>query len=92
MIISKKKLPAEALVRNLPAFSHFLNDAALSDTELINYASIARECGVSEPTVKGYFQILLDTLLARFLEAYRKRPKRRVIRAPKFYFADSRRS
>lgn len=84
----KEEIAAEALVRNLPAFSHFLASAALSDTELINYASIARECGVSEPAVKGYFQILIDTLLARFLEAYRKRPKRRVIQAPKFYFAD----
>jgi len=84
----KEEIAAEALVRNLPAFSHFLSSAALSDTELINYASIARECGVSEPTVKEYFQILIDTLLARFLEAYRKRPKRRVIQSPKFYFAD----
>ena len=31
---------------------------------------------------------LEDTLLGRWLPAYRKRPKRRVIGAPKFYFAD----
>jgi predicted AAA+ superfamily ATPase len=35
-----------------------------------------------------YFGILEDTLLARWLPAYRKRPKRRVIGAPKFYFVD----
>lgn len=29
-----------------------------------------------------------NTLLARWLSAYRKRPKRRVIGGPKFYFAD----
>ncbi len=84
----KEEIAAEALVRNLPAFSHFLSAAALSDTELVNYSTIARECGVSSPAVKGYFQILIDTLLARFLEAYRKRPKRRVIGTPKFYFSD----
>ncbi len=84
----KEEIAAEALVRNLPAFSNFLNVAALSDTELVNHSTIARECGVSSPTVKEYFQILIDTLLARFLEAYRKRPKRRVIRASKFYFSD----
>ncbi|MBI3300972.1 MAG: DUF4143 domain-containing protein [Deltaproteobacteria bacterium] len=38
--------------------------------------------------MKGYFQILIDTLLGRYLPAYTKRPKRRVIQAPKFYFAD----
>ena len=84
----KEEIAAEALVRNLPAFSNFLSAAALSDTELINYATIARDCGISEPSVKEYFQILIDTMLGRLLKAYRKRPKRRVIGAPKFYFSD----
>lgn len=84
----KEEIATEALVRNLPAFSNFLAAAALSDTELINYATIARDCGISGPAVKEYFQILIDTMLGRFLEAYRKRPKRRVIGAPKFYFSD----
>ena len=84
----KEEIAAEALVRSLPAFSNFLTAAALSDTELINYSTIARECGISSPAVKEYFQILIDTMLAGFLEAYRKRPKRRVIGASKFYFSD----
>jgi uncharacterized protein len=84
----KEEVAAEGLVRNLPAFSDFLTAAALSDTELINFANIARECSVSGPTVKEYFQILVDTLLADFIPAYRKRPKRRVIESPKFYFED----
>ena len=60
----------------------------MSDTELVNFSTIARDCGVSSHTIKGYFGILEDTLLGRWLSAYRKRPKRRVIAAPKFYFAD----
>lgn len=75
-------------MRNLPVFSRFLDAAALSDGELVNFANIARECGVSPPTVKGHFGILEDTLLGRWLPAYTKRPKRRVIGAPKFYFSD----
>jgi predicted AAA+ superfamily ATPase len=84
----KEEVAAEGLVRNLPVFSEFLNVAALSDTEIVNSSSVARECGVSSHTVKSYFGILEDTLLGRWLPAYRKRPKRRVIAAPKFYFAD----
>lgn len=84
----KEEIAAEALVRRLPAFADFLSAAALADTELVNYTSIARECGVSSVTVKEYYQILVDTLLGRFLPAYTRRPKRRVIQAPKFYFAD----
>lgn len=84
----KEEVAAEGLVRNLPVYSEFLNMAALSDTELVNFSTIARDCGVSSHTIKGYFQILEDTLLGRWLPAYTKRPKRRVIAAPKFYFAD----
>lgn len=84
----KEEIVQEGVTRNLPAFSSFLTAAALSDTELVSYATVARDCGVSPPTVKEYFQILVDTLLGRYLPAYTKRPKRRVIGAPKFYFAD----
>ena len=43
---------------------------------------------MSSHTAKSHFQILEDTLLGRWLPAYRKRAKRRLIGAPKFYFAD----
>ena len=84
----KEEVAAEGLVRNLPIFSEFLGVAVLSDAELVNFSTIARDCGVSSPTIKGYFQILEDTLLGRWLPGYARRPKRRVIAAPKFYFAD----
>ncbi len=84
----KEEIAAEGLVRNLPEFSGFLNAAALSDGDLVNFSNIARDCGVSSNTVKGHFGILEDTLLGGWLPAYTKRPKRRVIGAPKFYFSD----
>jgi uncharacterized protein len=84
----REEIAAEGLVRNLPVFSGFLNLASLSDTELVNFSTIARDCGVSSQTIKEYFAILEDTLLGKWLPAYRKRPKRRVIGAPKFYFSD----
>jgi len=84
----REEIMAEGLTRNLPAFADFLEAAALSDGELVNYATIARDCGVSAPTVRGYYDVLVDTLIGRFLPAYKKRPKRRVILAPKFYFFD----
>lgn len=84
----KEEIAAEGLTRNLPAFANFLHAAAFSDTELVNYTNIARECGISANAVKEYFQILVDSLLGRFLPAYTRRPKRRVIQGPKFYFAD----
>ena len=84
----KEEIVAEALTRNIPAFSRFLEIAALSNGEMLNFTNMARECGVSSPTVKEYFQILEDTLIGRQLPAYRKRKKRRLITSPKFYFFD----
>lgn len=84
----KEEIAAESLVRSLPSFSDFLRSAAFSDTEIVNFTNIASDCGVSSNTARSYFQILIDTLVADFLPAYTRRPKRKVIHAPKFYFFD----
>ena len=84
----REEVAGEGLVRNLPAFAGFLDAAALGDGAMVNCSTIARECGVSSKTVRGYFEILQDTRLGRNLPAWRKRPKRRTVTAPKFYFAD----
>jgi predicted AAA+ superfamily ATPase len=52
------------------------------------YQNIARDCGVSAPTVKAYFELLEGTLLGRFLPAYTRRMRRRTIQAPRFYMLD----
>ena len=84
----RQEVAAEGLVRNLPAFSDFLDAAALIDGDPVNYSNVARECGVSGPTAKAYFGILEDTLLARRLPRWRQRAKRRLAGAPKLYFED----
>jgi predicted AAA+ superfamily ATPase len=84
----RDEIATEAKVRNIPAFSRFLETAALTNGEIVNYTNIAADTGVSVPTVKEYFQILEDTLLGRYLPSFQKKPKRRVILAPKFYFFD----
>ncbi len=84
----KEEIVAEGLIKGLRPFDDFLRQAALSDTEPVNASTIARECGVAANTVRSYFQILEDTLLGRFLPSFTRRPKRRITKAPKFYFFD----
>ena len=84
----RDEIMAEARIRNLSTFSKFLEAAAFSNGEMVNYTNIATDCGVSANTIKEYFQILEDTLIGRFLPAFQKKPKRRVVNAPKFYFFD----
>src|SRR5690606_13120709 len=84
----RDEIVGEAKIRNVNVFSQFLEAAAFSNGEIVNYANIATDCGVSAPTIKEYFQILQDTMIARFVPAYQKKPKRRVILTPKFYYFD----
>lgn len=84
----REEIAAESLVRNLPTFQRFLEIAALSNGESIQFASIAREVGLSAPGVRGYFEILTDTLIGDWVPAFQKRRKRRLVAAPRFYFFD----
>jgi len=85
----RDEIITEAKIRNITAFSRFLEAAAFSNGEMVNFSNIAADCGISSPTVKEYFQILEDTMSGRFLQSYQKKPKRRVITAPKFYYFDT---
>lgn len=84
----QQEIVAESVLRNLSAFNRFLEVAALSDTEIVNYTNIAAECGVSAKTVKEYFAILEETLFGFMLPAYTHTIKRRLIQSPKFYYFD----
>lgn len=85
----KEEIQAEALTRNLPAFSKFLQSAAITNGMLLNYSNAARESGVSVKTIREYYQILEDTLVGRSLLPWKKSKKRRLIETSKFYFFDT---
>ncbi len=84
----KEEIKEEALVRNLNSFQRFLEVAAVTDGEIVNYNNIAQECGVSATTVSSYFDILEDTLIGYRIPAYTKVVKRRIVQAPRFYYFD----
>ncbi len=85
----KEEIIDEAITRNIPSFAHFLHTVALTHGQLLNYANVAREVGVSPSTVRGYFQILEDTLIGHTLEPWRKKKDRRLIETAKFYLFDT---
>ena len=63
-----EEIREEGEVRELEAFERFMEVAAISDGEMLNYSNIASDCGVSTKTVQSYFQILYDTVgLANYL-------------------------
>ena len=85
----KEEVFDEGLTRNIAAFSRFFDELSYCHGEILNFSSIARDCGVDSKTVREYFQILVDTLVGVFVEPYSYRRSRAVIvRAPKFYLFD----
>ncbi len=84
----REEVAAEGLTRNIPAFSRFLEVAALCSGQQINYAKISNDSQVARSTVQEYFEILKDTLLAYELPAWQKSVKRKPVQVHKFYFFD----
>ncbi len=85
----QQEIAAEALVRNIPAFSRFLVIAALSNSQIINYTNISNDSQVPSSTIQEYFQILKDTLIGTMLPVWKKSLKRKPISTSKFYFFDT---
>jgi predicted AAA+ superfamily ATPase len=84
----EEEIRRESKVRDLPAFARFLETAALMNGELLNFANVAREAGVSPKTVRGYYDILEETLLCLRLQPWRKVNDRRLIETAKVYLFD----
>lgn len=85
----KEEIQLEQAVRKIEPFRKFLEVAAQSNGEILNYSRLGREAGVEPKSVERYFQILADTLLGFFLEAYHPSVRKRQLLKPKFYFFDS---
>ncbi len=85
----KEEVIDEGLTRNAAAFSRFFDALSFSHGEILNFSSLARDCGVDSKTVREYFQILEDTLLGQMVEPFARRRSRAIITsAPKFYLFD----
>lgn len=84
-----EEIQMEALVRNISAFSRFLEAVSFSHASMINISSVARECEVERKTVEGYLKILEDLLLSFSVPIFSKRAKRNLVKHPKFYFFDA---
>jgi predicted AAA+ superfamily ATPase len=85
----KEEIEMEANIRNLGGFLRFLPVAAVQNGELVNFANIARECGVSSHLVREYYKILEDTLTGFFLLPYGRSIRKKLVKHPKFYFFDT---
>jgi uncharacterized protein len=83
-----EEIQAEGAVRRIENFSRFLQTAALVNSEIINFESVARDAEVPPRTVREYFSILEDTLIGTMLRPFGKIVHRKAVSAAKFYMFD----
>ena len=83
------EVQAEGLVRGIEPFSRFLTAAAVSRGQPIVFERLASDAAVPARTVREYFQVLEDTLLATLLRPFSPpAPRRKPVSHAKLYFFD----
>jgi predicted AAA+ superfamily ATPase len=86
----EEEVRQEGIVRKLGTFIRFLELAAAESGKVINYSNISQDLNVATQTVIGYFEILVDCLVAERITPYlEKDTRKRFIKAPKFLFFDT---
>lgn len=83
----EEEIRQEALTRNVPRFSKFLRLAALESGTAPNFSKIGGLVGLTHPTIREYFQILEDTLVAHRLEPFGFK-RDAILRSARYYFFD----
>ena len=84
-----EEIAAEGIARNLPRFARFLQTAATTNAQMLNYSNVALDAQVPRQTVVQWYEVLRDTLIAFELPAWSRTVKRKAIETAKFYFFDT---
>jgi len=87
-IYLEEEIRAEALSRKIGAFSRFLELAALESGTSPNFSKLSQQSGVSQPSIKEFYNILEDTLVAERVEPFFKNARGRVMSSSRYYFFD----
>lgn len=84
----EEEVRREALVKDWGAFVRFMHLAAAESGQMVNFAAISQESGVSQPTVKSHYQLLEDMFVGFRVEAFSRSPRKTLLSTPKFLFFD----
>ncbi|MBI4369943.1 MAG: ATP-binding protein [Elusimicrobia bacterium] len=88
VVYLEEEIRREATIKDWGAFVRFLQLAAAESGQILNYAGISQETGISQPTVKSYYQLLEDMFVGFQISAYTKSPRKNILSTPKFFIFD----
>lgn len=75
-------------VADLRAFERFLGLSAAQHGQELNKAALARDCGLSQPTIANWIGVLEASYVVALLPPYFRNLGKRLIKSPKLYFID----
>ena len=76
-------------IDNLIAFRKFMQIAASRTGQMLKYRDISKEIGVSQPTIKSWFNVLQATGIIKLIHPYFNNITKRLLKTPKLYFMDT---
>ena len=76
-------------VGDLTTFQRFVELCAGRTAQLLNYSSLADDCGISQPTARSWFSILEASFIAFHLPPFSVKHRKRLVKMPKLYFHDT---
>jgi len=76
-------------VKDMRSFQNFLGLCATRAGQLLNLSSLAKDCGISQPTAKAWISALESSYIVFQLYPYHKNFSKRIVKTPKLYFYDS---
>ena len=71
------------------AFVRFLTAVAARTAQMLQYADLARDIGISQPTAKKWLSLLVTSGIVTLIEPWYSNTLTRMIKAPKLYFLDT---
>ena len=75
-------------ISDLEAFQRFVELCAGRTAQLLNYSSLATDCGVSQPTAKAWLNVLEASFLVFRLRPFHANLRKRLVKTPKLHFHD----
>ena len=76
-------------ISNELTFIKFMKAAAAQTGQLLDYASMARDVGVAETTIKSWISVLNTSGIIFLLQPYSNNLTKRALKTPKMYFMDT---
>lgn len=76
-------------VGSLRDFERFVRACAIRNGQLLNRSELARDVGVSQPTITAWLSVLEASNQITLLEPFFSNVGKRLVKSPKLYFLDS---